>query len=204
MALWNSNSGSTRRFKRSFSAARLCSRAGNRCGASSSIAQRLVCHSVQPALGWLCHFLGIACERSLRFRQSPKRASIPRYGALRHTLHRHRPIHDLGTVPVHSMRKRWSFVLRSHVTRSRFGCDLWIHPKSGQRPSPYSKQCFANDCVKDGFGTLEFSPEHERSNSFWNSRRGRGGPQLDIDLCTVSFLRRSRCKERVRSDPSRT
>ena len=40
---------------------------------------------------------------------------------------------------------------------------------------------------QDGLGTLEFSPEPERSNSFWNSRRGRGGPQLDIDLSRLAF-----------------
>lgn len=40
---------------------------------------------------------------------------------------------------------------------------------------------------QDGVGTLEFSPEPERPNSFWNSRRNRGGPQLDIDLSRLAF-----------------
>ena len=40
---------------------------------------------------------------------------------------------------------------------------------------------------QDGIGTVKFSPEPEPESSFWNSRRRKGGPQLDINLSRLAF-----------------
>ena len=40
---------------------------------------------------------------------------------------------------------------------------------------------------QNGIGTVEFLPEPEPESSFWNSRRRRGGPQLDINLSRLAF-----------------
>ena len=40
---------------------------------------------------------------------------------------------------------------------------------------------------RDGIGTIEFSPEPELPSSFWNSRRRKGTPQLDINLSRLAL-----------------
>jgi hypothetical protein len=40
---------------------------------------------------------------------------------------------------------------------------------------------------QDGTGTLEFAPEPLVAPSFWDARRGRGGPQIYLDLSRLAF-----------------